>query len=171
MGTHAETQMTQIHNEYFIEKEQLPVEITMVTGEELTGSLFVQPTWRRPSIEFDAPVLLNLPDAYLPLQLPDGRTRLIAKAHVVLMRGRSTTTDADRESGELGEPAQVVVRCTNGAAVQGMLMITRVTSNMRVLDFLNRCAEEFIPINEGESTALVNRRHIVLVHDEFDGPA
>lgn len=163
--------MTQTHNEFFIEKEQLPVEITMVTGEELAGSVFVQPTWRRPSIEFDAPVLLNLPDTYLPLQLPDGRTRLIAKAHVVLMRGRSTTGDSDRTDDELGEPAHVVIRCSNGTVVQGMLMITRVTSNMRVLDYLNRCSEDFIAVHEESATVLVNRRHIVLVHDEFDGAA
>ena len=66
--------MTQTHNEFFIEKEQLPVTITMVTGEELCGSLFIQPTWRRPSIQFDAPVLLHLPDAFFPLQLANGRT-------------------------------------------------------------------------------------------------
>ena len=163
--------MTQIHNEFFIEKEQLPVEVTMVTGEEFTGSLFVQPTWRRPSIEFDAPVLLNLPDAYLPLQLPDGRTRLIAKAHIVLIRGQSTSPDSERQDEEYGEPAQVVIRCTNGIVVQGLLRITRVTSNSRVLDFLNRSAEEFIQLHEGKVTVLVNRRHIVLVHDEFDGAA
>jgi hypothetical protein len=163
--------MTQIHNEFFIEKEQLPVEVTMVTGEELTGSVFVQPTWRRPSIEFDAPVLLNLPDAYLPLQLPDGRTRLLAKRQIVLMRGRSSMEGTESEDGELGEPAQVVIRCSNGAVVQGTLMITRVTSNMRVLDYLNRSAEDFIPLHEGNVTVLVNRRHIVLVHDEFDGAA
>ena len=163
--------MTQTHNEFFIEKEQLPVEVTMVTGEELTGALFVQPTWRRPSIEFDAPVLLNLPDEFLPLQLPDGRTRLVAKAQVVLIRGRTTTSDSDRDHDELGEPAQVVIRCTNGVVAQGMMRITRVTSNMRVLDYLNRTAEEFIPLYEGQATVLVNRRHIVLVHDEFDGAA
>jgi hypothetical protein len=161
--------MTQTHNEFFIEKEQLPVEITMVTGEELTGSVFVQPTWRRPSIEFDAPVLLNLPDTYLPLQLADGRTRLIAKAHIVLMRGRSTTADSERRDDELGEPAEVVIRCSNGMVVQGVMMITRVTSNSRVLDYQNRCSEEFIALHEGSATVLVNRRHIVLVHDEFDG--
>lgn len=163
--------MTQTHNEFFIEKEQLPVEVTMVTGEEFTGSLFVQPTWRRPSIEFDAPVLLNLPDLYIPLQLPNGRTRLLAKAHVVAMRGQSSLKDSDGENGELGEPAHVVIRCTNGTVVQGILMITRVTSNMRVMDYLNRSAEEFIPVQEGPVTVLVNRRHIVLVHDEFDGTA
>ena len=171
MGTNAEPLMTQTHNEFFIEKEQLPVEVTMVTGEEFTGSLFVQPTWRRPSIEFDAPVLLNLPDLYIPLQLPNGRTRLLAKAHVVALRGPSSLQASDRENGELGEPAHVVVRCTNGTVVQGILMITRVTSNMRVMDYLNRSAEEFIPVHEGAVTVLVNRRHIVLVHDEFDGAA
>lgn len=161
--------MPQTHNEYFIEKEQLPVEVTMVTGEELSGALFVQPTWRRPSLEFDAPVLLNLPDAYIPLQLANGKTRLIAKAHLVLMRG----TSAEIANGieELGEPAAVVMRCSNGIIVRGNLMIARITSNTRVLDYLNRSAEEFILLHETDGAVLVNRRHIVVVHDESDGAA
>lgn len=162
-------QMPQTHNEYFIEKEQLPVEVTIVTGEELTGALFVQPTWRRPSLEFDAPVLLNLPDAYIPLQLANGKTRLIAKAHLVLIRG----TSAEIANGieELGEPAAVVMRCSNGIIVRGNLMIARITSNTRVLDYLNRSAEEFILLHESDGVVLVNRRHIVVVHDESDGTA
>jgi hypothetical protein len=154
------------HNEYFIEKEQLPVEVVLVTGEELHGALFVQPTWRRPSIEFDAPVLLNLPDKYFPVQLPNGTSRLVAKRHVVLIRGRG---GADERAEEMGDPAPVVVKCSNGDAVQGTIMITRVTSNSRVLDFLNHTAEEFILLHEGDGTVLINRRHIVLVHDESDG--
>ena len=159
--------MTISHNEYFIEKEQLPVEVTLVTGEELRGALFVQPTWRRPSVEFDALVLLNLPDAYFPIQLPNGTSRLVAKRHVVLIRGRDTEDDIRRE--ELGDPAHVVVKCSNGDAVQGTILVTRVTSNSRVLDYLNHSAEEFVLLHEGDGTVLINRRHIVLVHDETDG--
>ncbi|HEX6317088.1 MAG TPA: hypothetical protein VFZ73_19585, partial [Gemmatimonadaceae bacterium] len=107
--------MTQTHNEYFIEKEQLPVDLTMVTGEELSGALFVQPTWRRPSIEFDAPVLLHLPDAFFPLVVGNGRARLIAKSQVVLMRGERSGIDDDSEA--LGEPASVVIRCSSGVIV------------------------------------------------------
>lgn len=161
--------MTELHNEYFIEKEQLPVAITMVTGEELAGFLFVQPTWRRPSIEFDAPVLLNLPESYFPLQLPDGATRLVAKGHVVLMRGSAADSEGDMEA--LGDPAQVVFQCSNGITVCGELRIARVTSNMRVLDHLNRSAEEFILLHERDGAVLVNRRHIVLVRDESNGAA
>lgn len=161
--------MTQTHNEFFIEKEQLPVQVTMVTGEELDGSLFVQPTWRRPSIEFDAPVLLNLPDAYFPLQLVNGKTRLIAKAQVVFMRG--TTTESDGGMDELGDPAAVVIRCSSGIVIHGELRIARVTSNTRVLDFLNRSAEEFILLHQEHCAILVNRRHIVIVHDQSDGTA
>jgi hypothetical protein len=157
--------MTEPHNEYFIEKEQLPVDLVLVTGEELSGALFVQPSWRRPSIEFDAPVLLNLPDSYFPLQLSDGGTRLIAKGHVVLMRGSTSETNGET----LGDPAPVVIRCTNGIVVHGKLMLTRVSSNVRVLDFLNRSAEEFIQLHEGRTTVLVNRRHVVLVQDESNG--
>jgi hypothetical protein len=162
--------MTQTHNEYFIEKEQLPVTITMVTGEEIHGSLFVQPTWRRPSIEFDAPVLLNLPEPYFPLQLANGNTRLIAKSQVVLLRGSSAEEGGNRHD-EMGDPASVVMRCSNGSIVRGELMITRVTSNTRVLDYLNRTAEEFIPVHEPNSAVLVNRKHIAVVHDESDGAA
>lgn len=161
--------MTQAQNEFFIEKEQLPVAITMVTGEELCGSLFIQPTWRRPSIEFDAPVLLHLPEAYFPLQLANGKTRLIAKGQVVLMRGNGA--DDEKSDEALGDPAPVVMRCTNGMVVRGELMIARVTSNMRVLDYLNRSHEEFILLHEKDGAVLVNRRHIVVVHDESDGAA
>jgi small nuclear ribonucleoprotein (snRNP)-like protein len=157
--------MTDPHNEFFIEKEHLPVEVIMVTGEELRGSLFVQPSWRRPSIEFDVPVLLNLPDAYFPLLLADGTTRLIAKGHVVLIRGSSAES-----SGEgMGDPAPVAIRCSNGTVLRGKLMLTRVTSNVRVLDFLNRSAEEFILLHERGTIVLVNRRHVVLVQDESNG--
>jgi hypothetical protein len=42
---------------------------------------------------------------------------------------------------------------------------------MRVLDYLNRSAEQFILLHEHGGSVLVNRRHIVLVHDESDGAA
>ena len=161
--------MTESRNEFFIEKERLPVEVTLVTGEVLCGSLFVQPTWRRPSIEFDAPVLLNLPESYFPLQLPDGAARLIAKGNVVLIRGKSTEPESEMEP--LVDPAPVVMRCSNGVTVHGELMIARVTSNMRVLDYLNRSAEQFILLHEHNGSVLVNRRHVVLVHDGSDGAA
>lgn len=161
--------MTQTHSEYFIEKSLLPVAVTLVTGEEVRGSLFVQPSWRQPSIEVDALVLLKHPDAYFPVQLPDGTSRLVAKRHVVLLRGR--TSDEAVGSDELGEPAEVVIKCANAEAVQGTLMISKLTSNSRVLDFLNHASEEFMVLFENDGTALINRRHVVLVHDEADGPA
>jgi hypothetical protein len=158
--------MTDPHNEFFIEKDQLPVEVILVTGEELRGALFVQQSWRRPSIEFDAPALLNLPDPYFPLQLSDGTTRLIAKGHVVLIRGH-----AGESRDMVGDPAPVAIRCSNGVVARGKLMLTRVTSNVRVLDYLNRAADEFIALHEGETVVLVNRRHVVLVQDEANGAA
>ena len=155
------------HNEFFIEKEQLPVEVIMETGEALSGSLFVQPTWRRPSIEFDAPVLLNLQEPYFPLQLPDGSTRLLAKGHVVLIRGNAAESDGSQEG--LGDPAHVMIQCSNGTHVRGSLMITRMTSTMRVLDYLNHTADEFITLYQKDGTLLLNRRHMVHVFDESHG--
>ena len=155
------------HNELFIEKEQLPVEVMMVTGEPLCGSLFVQPTWRRPSIEYDAAALLNLQESYFPLQLPDGSTRLLAKGHVVLIRGSAAESDGSKEG--LGEPAHVLIQCSNGTSVRGSLTITRMTSKMRVLDYLNHTAEDFVPLYQDDGTVLLNRSHIVVVLDESHG--
>lgn len=157
--------MTHTHSEYFIEKQQLPVTISMDTGEDLSGSVFVQRTWREPSIEFDAPALLNGNDAYFPLQLANGKTRLIAKAHVVVMRGEST----GEFDTSLGEPVQVAIRCSHGLLVQGELRFARLTTGTRVLDFLNHPSEEFIVVLGEDSTMLVNRRHIAVVHDLSDG--
>jgi hypothetical protein len=158
--------MTHTHSEYFIEKQQLPVTISLVTGEDLTGSLFVQHTWRQPSMEVDAPALLNLPEAYFPLQLANGKTRLIAKAHVVVMRGERSE---DGDDATLGDPAEVVIRCSNGLIIQGSFRIARISSSTRVLDYLNRPAEEFMLVHNEESAMLVNRRHIAVVHDNSDG--
>lgn len=158
--------MTEPHNEFFIEKETLPVDVVLVTGEELRGSMFIQQSWRKPSIEYDAPALLQHPDSYFPLQLPDGTTRLIAKAHVVLMRG-----NISEDNDQMGDPAPVVVRCSNGGVVHGNLMIMRVTANVRVLDYLNRSAEEFILLHQGNRAVLINCRHVVLVQDESNGAA
>ena len=138
-----------------------------MTGESLQGALFVQPTWRRPSVEFDALVLLNLPDAYFPLQLPNGSSRLLAKNHVVFIRGQEV--EDPTRSADMGDPAHVVVKCSTGDVVQGTILVTRVASNSRVLDFLNHSAEEFIPLLETNGSMLINRRHILLVHDETDG--
>jgi hypothetical protein len=158
--------MTHTHSEFFIEKQQLPVQVTMVNGEELTGSLFVQRTWRQPSVEFDASTLLNLPDPYFPLQLANGKARLIAKAHVIVMRGQSTV---DGDDASLGDPAQVAIRCSNGLMVHGEMRIARITSDTRVLDFLNRPGEEFIVLHNEDSAMLINRHHIGVVHDQSDG--
>ena len=159
--------MTEPENEFLVPKEHLPVGITLVTGEELSGSLFVQPTWRSPSLEFDATFLLNLPDAYFPLLLPDGKMRLVAKGQLVLMRGAATAA----EESIPGDPAPVTIRCSNGTEVRGNLIVARIQSNTRVLDFLNRTPDEFILLHEGSGTVLVNRRHVVLVTDESNAAA
>lgn len=71
----------------------------------------------------------------------------------------------------MGDPAQVVFQCSNDITVCGELMIARVTSNTRVLDYLNHSGEEFILLHESAGAVLVNRSHIVLIRDESNAAA
>lgn len=158
--------MNPIHSEYVIEKEQLPVDLVLADGEGLHGLLFVPPSWRRPSVEFDAPSILRLSDPFFPIQLPDGGTRLVAKSQVMLMRGEAG--DPAGSEDETGDREPVVIWCRHGAVVQGRLLVTRRAPNTRVLDFLNHDVDEFLTVYEERTTVLVNRRHITMVRDDSD---
>ncbi|NUQ12042.1 MAG: hypothetical protein HUU26_06915 [Gemmatimonadaceae bacterium] len=159
--------MNPIHKEYFIEKDRLPVTVALADGEPVDGLLFVQPGWRKPSVELDAPSILRLADPFFPLQLGDGSTRLVAKAQVVVLRG-APADDGVVPDGS-GDVCPVQVWCRNGHVVRGRLIITRFGPNTRVLDFLNHDNDEFLIVHEDGATALVNRRHITMVRDDSDG--
>jgi hypothetical protein len=75
-----------MHNEYFIEKRRLPVEVELVSGEHVGGDLFIQASWRGPSLLEDAPEFMNASEAFFPIQLADGSTRLLAKEHVSVLK-------------------------------------------------------------------------------------
>lgn len=154
-------------NEYFIEKRRLPVEIELVTGETVAGDLFIQASWRGPSVMEDAPEFMNSSEAFFPLQLPDQSTRLLAKRHVQVVRSSSGEDRVGNDT--IGDPASVRLELRNGSVVMGTMMIEALAPNARVLDFLNRSTEHFVTLFDPSGDILVNREQIVSVVNLDDG--
>ncbi len=156
-------------SEYFIEKRRLPVDIDLLSGERLSGDLFVQTSWRGPSVLEDAPEYMNAAEAFFPLQLPGGGVRLIARQHVSVLR-TSLPAPPEPDNGLLGKPAVVELLLSNGKTVRGTIYIEAIEPGLRVLDHLNRQREPFLTVRDREGEHVVNRNHVVSV-TEFDNGA
>lgn len=156
-----------MHNEYFIEKRRLPVEVELVSGEHVGGDLFIQASWRGPSLLEDAPEFMNASEAFFPIQLADGSTRLLAKEHVSVVK--APPPDQPEGAELYGIPESVSIALRNGSSVSGTLIIEVLAPNMRLLDYLNRVTDHFITLREPAATLLVNRHHVVSVTSLSDG--
>jgi len=156
-----------MHNEYFIEKRRLLVEVDLDSGEHLDGDLFIQSSWRGPAILEDAPEYMNSTEPFFPLQLPDGSTRLIARRHVIVLK--VPPPDDVGDESVLGDPTRVSVVMSDGSTVSGVLYIEAMAPRIRLLDFLNRAAEPFLTLHTRSGANVVNRAHIISISEEPDG--
>ncbi|MBC7893810.1 MAG: hypothetical protein H7066_00265 [Cytophagaceae bacterium] len=153
--------MWTIVNDFHIEKIRLPVVVVTTAGERLAGDLFAQANPRLPSGHEDVPDLLNGPEPYFPLGTAGRRTLLCAKSRV---REVHFTIDAvDVTAWTLGTPVSVCVGLDDGSTVAGTLLVEVDAAGQRVLDFLNRFPNRFLPVHTSSDVVLINRDHIVHV--------
>jgi hypothetical protein len=155
------------NNEFFIEKRRLPVEVELVSGERLGGDLFIQSSWRGPSILEDAPEYMNANEPFFPLQLADGSTRLIARRHVLVLK--APPPDYERNEEQLGDPVTVSIQMSNGSTIRGTLFVEAMSPRARVLDYLNRVHDAFLILHDSSGDLVVNRSHIISLVEERDG--
>jgi hypothetical protein len=74
--------MTLVNSDFRIEKERLPVTVVTASGERLSGDIFVQ-GYARNRLGRERPIdVLNDPEPYFALALPDESTLLVAKRRV-----------------------------------------------------------------------------------------
>ncbi|HEY7566298.1 MAG TPA: hypothetical protein VH762_01930 [Gemmatimonadaceae bacterium] len=143
-----------LKNDYRIEKRRLPVAVTLMSGTRLDGELFIQSSGRYQGELEDAPEILNAEDPFFPLALRNGDAILIAKENV---RCVAVARRDVHEDEALGIPTRVEVSLRDGERLNGSLIIEPVNGFSRVLDFLNRRQERFLPLFGRESVLLINR--------------
>ncbi|MGQ0767258.1 MAG: hypothetical protein ACT4OZ_16540 [Gemmatimonadota bacterium] len=152
-------------NDFRIEKSRLPVVLITLDGERLSGDLFVQPTSQRRAGSESAPDVLNSAERWFPLATMDGETRLVSKAQVrELFVARE---DADEPEWDIGARASVELTLMGGHVHTGTMFIEQESARSRVLDFLNRYRERFLPLYREDGVVLINCSRITWVRQEL----
>ena len=146
-------------DDFHIEKSRLPVVVSTTTGERLEGDLFVQHNVRRPSGLEDAPDVLNASEPFFPLGSRD-RVLLVAKSQVRVLHVVNSPALVHPDIGTL---VDVDIQVDSGQMVSGTIIAELASARSRVLDFLNRLTERFLPVYTDEGLVLVNRDLIVHV--------
>ena len=144
-------------NDVRIEKERVAVSITMVGGEQLSGSVFA-PQIYPPGAQEDPLHLLNESDPFFPLGLSTGEVLLIAKDRVL-----EVVLDAPSSDEELpGSAPTALLQLTlaGGVTHVGSMRLEVRASRPRVLDYMNYCTARFMALRTDDGVRLINRKMI-----------
>ncbi len=143
-----------LNNDYRIEKRRLPVAVTLMSGTRIDGELFIQASSHYHGELEDAPEVLNAEDPFFPLAMRNGDTVLVSKENV---RSVAVARRDVHEDEALGISTRVEITLRDGERLSGSLIVEPLTGFSRVLDFLNRRQERFLPLFGRESVMLINR--------------
>lgn len=137
--------------------------LTLLGGESITGSMFVQ-AFSRHRPEPEAPRdILNEPDLFFPLVTEQGETLLIPKARVLeVAAGAPTCAAEERAPGTPG--VTISVTLIGGLVRTGRVFLDMPGPAPRPLDFLNHSPDRFFALHEDGQVRLINRDLIERVH-------
>jgi hypothetical protein len=144
-------------DDFWIEKTRLPLALSLVGGEQLRGSIFVQPSAYRHLGREEPSDVFNAAEPFFPMLLDDGEeVVLIAKDRVIEVAGISIGDDSGRRP--TGVPmALVQVVLSGGETRIGSIRLEIDMAGPRVLDFLNHCTDRFLPLYMADGIRLINR--------------
>ena len=150
-------------SEFRVEKIKHTLELTLVTGEKMLGTVFLEPVARNHAGPQDPRELLNDDQAFFPFE-SNGSLILLAKDQVKL---------AKYPQGKAPLPLRVTearVILSDGQTVEGAVVIEARTEADRFLDHLNHFEGRFLPMLTANhlTQTLVNRRMIVGIKQGYE---
>lgn len=150
-------------SEFRVEKLRHNLELTLVTGERMLGTVFLEPIARNHGGPQDARELLNDDDPFLPFET-GGALILIAKDQVKLVKYPHGKEPLPLRMTE----ARVIM--SDGKSIEGQIVIEARTEADRLLDHLNHLEGRFLPMLTANTltATLVNRRMIVGIKQGYE---
>lgn len=143
---------------YEIPKIEVPVEILLMSGESISGEMFVTEDLLsaagHPQLE---EFLNNDPDPFFPFVTGGGAYRLMNRRHVVMIK--CNQDDAEIRAQTPMEPRNLVIHFTNGRTVHGVIYPTQA-EEARVLDLINQPVS-FLALYQDGQKLIVNLDHVI----------
>lgn len=146
-----------------VPKQRVAAEVLLPGGAARRIALFLSSNASHHSGPERASDLLNGGDDFIPAF--DEEAKAMSFLHRAGLAGvRVARTLEHEESEELTLPTEheVEVLLGSGQLLRGVVSFVRPPDRSRLVDFLNE-PEPFFRLQEGESTVLVNKRHVARV--------
>ena len=137
--------------------------LTLLGGEAIIGSMFVQAHARHRAEREDPRDILNEPEPFFPLVTQEGETLLIPKARVLEVSGDIPSCRADAPRPTMPS-VSIAVTLVGGAQRTGRVFIDVPGPAARPLDFLNHSPDRFFALYSDGDIRLINRDLIERVH-------
>jgi hypothetical protein len=139
--------------------ERIPAEIVLAEGIHVDGELHLQGRVGQHDGPETPLEMLNRPDFFFPVSLPDGKVAFAAKAQVALVVCGAGIGMTDPERMGAAKTVNLEVGMAGGAEYRGWVTIELPPSRARALDFLNGAGLFFV-LRSADFTWLINRTHV-----------
>lgn len=143
-------------HEFRIEKDRCSVTLSLVSGETIAGTMFVQHAEETDPRRESARDVLNSNERFFPIETPDGETLLVAKDRVVDVLAE-LPGDGDELRRASARSARLDIVLSGGVVRSGLVLLELPSDQPRLLDYLNRLSDRFLVLYDADGTRLINR--------------
>jgi len=144
-------------NLYRVETTRKAVILTMLTGEELRGSVFIHLSSYRPFELEDVSELFNADNPFFPLELENAEVILVAKERVAEVAANRGHDASDQNPSEGPIPTALLqIILINGEVRLGSIRLEARPDRARVLDCLNALKSRFLTLYTSNEARLIN---------------
>ena len=151
-------------SEYRVEKRRAEAELTLSTGEQVTGAFFLAGSsagHNGPELVGD---LVNSESGFFPFALTSGAVRetvLYNRAHVVMISLPPATIEVQLDPAYgLAVRRRVTILLSTGARVSGTVAVYRPAGHDRLSDYAHS-PQAFRYLETADHTLIINSSHIV----------
>lgn len=155
-------------SEFRVEKRREAAEITLSTGDTISGHFFLSSSSQLHAGPERVGDLLNLEAGFFPFAIADGDTSLLNRAHVIKVVLPEHVIEAQLDDGyDVATRRQVTIVLTNGEKVTGHVVIYRPAGRDRLSDYA-KIDDRFRYLEQANRTLLINSEHIVSLLEVID---
>jgi hypothetical protein len=145
-------------NLYRIETTRKAVILTMLSGEEVRGNVFIHFSSYRPFELEDVSELFNSEMPFFPLELENSEVVLVSKERVAELAADRSDDPSDLPPRDPPAPTSLLQIVLVGGEVRlGSIQLDAPPDRARVLDYLNALTSRFLTLYTSNEARLINR--------------